>query len=117
MPSRRTRLSASRSRSHDADAPEEALQSVLRSAEQWPEAASTPPHSKLRGESSADRLCKNARNCSQKLLCIVGLLPISRYAQVRVAWHDIALKRDRSNTNMAGSGLGPAEMKHRACIS
>src|SRR5207302_3838047 len=43
--------------------------------------------------------------------------PISRYAQVRVAWHNIALKRGRSNPIMTGSGLGPAEMKHRACIS
>src|ERR1017187_4772075 len=51
-----------------------------------------------------------------ELLFTIGSLPISRYAQVRVAGHDIALKRSRITRIMAGSDLGPAEMKHRAYI-
>ena len=50
------------------------------------------------------------------LLSSPNRLPISRYAQVRVTGHDIALKRSRSNRIMASSGLGPAKMKHRAYI-
>src|ERR1039457_1599698 len=41
---------------------------------------------------------------------------ISRYAQVRVAGHNVALERGRRDLITAGSGLVPIEMKHRAYI-
>ena len=44
------------------------------------------------------------------------VMPISGYAQVRVARHDIALKRSRITRIMAGSDLCPAEMEHWAYI-
>ena len=62
------------------------------------------------------KVLKMERSIDSELLFTIGSLSISRYAQVRVAGHDIALKRSRITRIMAGSDLGPAEMKHRAYI-
>ena len=61
----------------------------------------------------------------KRVSCIAQIIPRRRftsitansgYAHARVARHDIALKRGRSNRILAGSNLRPSEMKHWAYI-